>query len=508
MRRAARFHVAIPAVFLLGLVACSDAPVLLDEGGERTPQVVNGTVHNGHPAVGLLYVTDGNQGALCTATLVGSQTVLTAAHCTVMEKSPPYTKFPKMEFYINGQWPAGGSLTGTKYNVISATYHPGYNSAGVPVADVAVLRLASPVQGVQPMRVAPNPTYAGEQVRFVGYGKTGNDNNDSGVKRTAVNTVEQLAGHYFTYVGAQGSEGNTCSGDSGSSVFATRSGEEVIVGIHSAGTCALGDNAFDITGYSMRADTYYGWIEQTAQGDLYKGSTGGGSNPGPTGPTDTGAPTVAILSPANNAQVGPSFLVNASAKDDTGVKLVRLLVDGQPVGQTNAPPYQFQVQNQPTGQHQLRIEAMDNAGKTGSASVNVTVTTSAQPPAQPPSEPPPTEPPASPPATPPVTRGYGEPCAGGQDCQSNLCALDPVTGATFCTKACSLDYDSCPTGNVCHPTGAVPICGPSHDGPGASDDGSMAQIQGACAFAPATSTAAPLPLSLLALLGLLALRRR
>jgi len=480
MRRASA---TIAAALLLGLGGCTDAPLLLEDSGERATQVVNGMADLGHAAVGLLVAPNGAN--LCTATLVGSQTLLTGAHCATSPIS-------QLAFYVNGQL-TNGAITGTKHQVASGSIHPGFNAAGnLPAADVAVLRLAAPVQGVQPMRVSANATFVGEQVRLVGYGQTGKDKDDAGTKRTAVNTVEQLAAATFSYKGAQGGEGNTCSGDGGSSVLAVRNGEEVIVGIASTDTCALDDNPATITGHAMRADHYYPWIEQAAQGDLYKGGTGSG---GSTGPSDTGPPEVTIVSPAPNAQVDPSFAVNATATDDTGIKLVRLLVDGQPAGQTNTAPFQFQVQNQPAGQHQIRVEATDTTGKSGAAVVTVTVTES---PSTPPSNPPP---PSPPPPPPDGTRGYGEPCGGDRDCQSNLCALDPVARATYCTQTCSLDHDACPAGHICHLSGSITICGPHYDGPGG--EGSIVELQGACAVAPAASGNAPLSLLVLALLALL-----
>lgn len=264
----------------------------------------------------------------------------------------------------------------------------------------------------------------------------------------------------------------------------------MIVGVSSAMDLNKAGSPSGHTSYIMRADQYYGWIEQTAQGDLYKG-----------GPWDTSDPTVAIVSPAADAEVDPSFTVSATATDDTGIKQVRALVDGEVVGQGASGPFQFEVQGQAAGKHTIEVEATDAVAKTVVVSISVTVKQPDQPPS--PGETPPSA--SGGEASPGGGRGYGEPCTVSRDCQSNLCALDPVSGVTFCTRSCDLDSASCPGGAICHPgsadTSSVSICGrlPS--------DGNVVVLVGACSFA-GTASDAPTPL-VLALLGLaLGLRRR
>jgi hypothetical protein len=88
----------------LALGGCSDAPILIGAPtGERSSAIAHGSIDPGHPAVGLLNIKypDGT-GYYCTGGLVGSRTVLTAAHCVVKGKSAPYTSPSSIHFYING----------------------------------------------------------------------------------------------------------------------------------------------------------------------------------------------------------------------------------------------------------------------------------------------------------------------------------------------------------------------------------------------------------------------
>jgi V8-like Glu-specific endopeptidase len=495
------------ATTLLLAVGCTDAPILVgldDTPGHRSQAIVNGQLDPSRPAVGLLLSEfPNNKAGLCTASLVGPKTVLTAAHCVVYDKQPPIqTLASNATFVINGTYKAG-VVTGTKYPVASYDYHPSYSPGATAVADVAVLRLATAVQDVQPIRVAKGPTYQGEQVILVGYGRTGKDKSDSGEKRSAKNTVEELNSSQFTYKGALGGEGCTCSGDSGSPVLAPRNGEEVQVGVHSAGTCAVSDDPNTITGYSGRADIFYGWIEGAAQGDLYKG-----------GPVDTSPPKIAILQPAADSQVTPGFEVRASVQDDGVIKAVQLLVDGQPAGELGQPPFEFKVADLSQGSHQIRVEAEDKVGHRSSAVATVTViqpklfgtpctgnsecesgrcvsgpdqsycsrgcSTATDCPTgfdcvgavcvakdgglAPGS---------------PSNGAFGQPCDGPQDCVSGLCARNPATGVNFCTATCSVEQSDCPGATVCHATSPMPLCGPLNEPPGLGPQGDGALV-GAC----------------------------
>jgi MYXO-CTERM domain-containing protein len=330
------------------LAGCSYDPAALDpdELAQLESPILNGSVDNGHPAVGLL-TTQG--WGFCTATLVGTRTVLTAAHCVVTEKQPPYTLQPQLG------WSPDGS---TIYPAASVTYHPGYDAK--LHNDVAVVRLAKAVTGITPMQIATTAPAQGETVTLVGYGYTADKATETfGTKRKTHNLIGKVTPTDIVFYGATGSVGNICNGDSGGPAFAMRGGKELLVGIHSFGIGACG-----IEEHDARSDVHRGWIAGQAQGNLYQG--------GPL--PDTQPPQVQILSPSSQAQLGPSFSIQVQATDDRGISRVEFLVNGQLRDTRHkASSVVFQVANLPPGTHNLRVEALDQAGHRASSLVQIVV---------------------------------------------------------------------------------------------------------------------------------------
>ena len=332
----------ISSLLLVSLLACNDAPILLeDDVAQTNGAVVNGTVDSGHPAIGALH--SGNKAA-CTATLIGKRTVLTAAHC-VTTKNPPYQVLSPVHFYI------GKMYYGTKYRAVAVHVHSAY--AGGNKADVAVLRLDREVSGVTPIPIAMTSPTKGETIVIVGYGKTGEKGQPFGTKRKASNQIDKVTSTTYSMYGSSGSEGNVCNGDSGGPSLATRKGVETVIGVHSTKLNYCGWGATD-----MRVDAYYSWIYSKAQGDIYAGA-----------PLDTTPPQVSIASPNNGASVGPNFTVTVSASDDTGVTRLVLFLNAQKVGEKTSGPFSFPLSNVPWGTHTLEAVAHDGANHTTSASI-------------------------------------------------------------------------------------------------------------------------------------------
>jgi secreted trypsin-like serine protease len=235
-------------------------------GADRGTFIVNGKDENGYPSVGMLIGP-----GICTATLIGKQTVLTAGHC-VASPGQYRVRFGALEVMV-----------------ASITSHPKYDPAlalkrPLPVEfsdhDLAVLRLGAAPPSIAPTPIATQPPSIGDSASLVGFGNTYYQASNYGTKRKATSylsgrsSYRLLLGYLVTPV-VSGS-GSTCTGDSGGPAFVQMAGREVQVGVLSATNCA---------GYSLHAriDSQLDWIKNAAGGDLVLAS---GSS-APTSPAAT-----------------------------------------------------------------------------------------------------------------------------------------------------------------------------------------------------------------------------
>jgi V8-like Glu-specific endopeptidase len=410
------------------------------EPGLELQPIVNGQQDSGHPQVG--HLSSGAE-TLCTATVIGRRTVLTAAHC-VTRTGPNNVAFPVLFTLDSFLSPTTASRV---------TVHPDY-LYDIYGADIAVVELAKPISGVQPADLPDKAPRVGQQVELVGFGITSTDDwKTGGVKRITLNTVASVTQHLVSYNGSTGSVGNICSGDSGGPTFSTVGGKEVLIGVHSTGSRPCGSRGNDV-----RTDVYRDWIIKTAKGDV-------GSD------VDTFPPSVTITAPSSNSTVSSSFQVKVTATDKVGVNRVELHIDGVKTQTATAPPYEFQLTNVPPGMQFIVALAYDKVGNLGRDTLAVTVV----------------------PQTPRL--GFGSGCSEDADCKGGLCVDNPRTGNGFCSSACG----ACPAGYSCQTAGSRRACLPA-----AQDEG--AATGGGCSVSPAAaSPAASWPPGVLMLLVVLVL---
>jgi V8-like Glu-specific endopeptidase len=237
-----RLPPALLALFLAGCLAPSDGSH--ERLGERETFIVNGTIDNGHPGVGIVHSAGS---AACTGTLIEADKVLTAAHC-VLSKNPPYQYLQPINFYIGG-------FNGQQYTAKSVAAHPSYS--GGNKSDVAVIWLNKKVTSTSPYPIAVQGQLpkTGETITMVGYGLIGENVGQFGTKRKATNVVADVWSEVFYYDGAGGTKSTVCSGDSGGPTFGIRNGKETVIGVHSTSEQGCKDRGFD-----MRVDTFASWI--------------------------------------------------------------------------------------------------------------------------------------------------------------------------------------------------------------------------------------------------------
>ena len=250
-------------------------------------KIVNGVIDNLHPTVGLF-----NNDGECSATLIGCQTVLTAAHCICELADGTDLGGAACAARPDLVGPAGKLVFfqhAGLFTLSRIAVDPAYD-AHSGVSDVAILHLAAPVTNIAPSplnRVSHPPL--GLTGEIVGFGTTQTTSTDDGIKRRGAATVAAcdppaagfVCWNFKDPLGAPGSNSDTCFGDSGGPLFLSLGGQTVVAGVTSSGTnpnCEPVDNAFDDDVFSDLA-----WIQSEGGADLAATSCGTGPQIGGTG---------------------------------------------------------------------------------------------------------------------------------------------------------------------------------------------------------------------------------
>lgn len=288
--------------FRRGLVPLVAACLVFAAGTAAAgPRIVNGLNTQDFPTTGALLYSQGgainntNASSWCTGTLIGCQTFLTAAHCVNEDTNATH-------YWVYLQH---GGLAA----VSSIAFHPSYNP-NLSGRDVAVIKLSSPVTGIDPTPI--NTTHDLQALGLglggvvSGFGRTGGGS-DYGVKRygdivTADCNTSETNGEsndvlvcwdYASPVGPAGTDSNTCNGDSGGPLFMDFAGTTEVVGITSAGV-AVDCQAFD---HSWDASVYHNasWIN---------GQLGADSTSSCGGLAPVGDSSVLVLQDSGNLSSG------------------------------------------------------------------------------------------------------------------------------------------------------------------------------------------------------------
>jgi V8-like Glu-specific endopeptidase len=224
-------------------VTISDATAQSEQG------IIGGTADNGKdPEIyGLILQT--SQGmAICSSTLIGSRTLLTAAHCTEATQIYASNADDLM---------AAAHNPSQLLNVVEMRPHPQWdsqhNDAGY---DVALLLLEHPVaQKPKQWNSTAIDSLVGKPIRMVGYGVQ-DDRQTSGEKMEVAQTFASIDSQFLKFDQSNGH--GACFGDSGGpALYTFPDGVERVVGVTS-----FGEDQCQFNAYYTRLDTYDAFITQ------------------------------------------------------------------------------------------------------------------------------------------------------------------------------------------------------------------------------------------------------
>jgi hypothetical protein len=255
-------------LLLLSSNEAGGADVRLDKPMPPLPRIVNGIETRDYPTTGaLMYGSNPDMASLlCSGTLIGCQTFLTAGHCVEDDADPAH-------YFVFLQH-AG------IFAVSSVTSRPDYS---FPEGDVAVIKLSVPETGISPTPIntheSPPPGTAGI---IVGFGRAGGADFDYGLKRygsvttaTCINGISDVTSVCWNFespLGPPGTDSNTCNGDSGGPLLIDFGTGDTLAGITSGGisdNCLPADASFDANVFHYRT-----WIEAEGGADLGNSTCG------------------------------------------------------------------------------------------------------------------------------------------------------------------------------------------------------------------------------------------
>ena len=239
------------------------------------PLIVNGVTTFSYPAVGALLLYEDTSASslygMCSGTLIGCRTFLTAAHCVCPDNTSDAASCERRGIVDPATLRVFFQHAGF-FSVSAISISPQYSFA--VSGDVAAVTLGEPVTGIAPSPInSVRRPEVGTAGTIAGFGTTMQGRrspDDSGIKRQGAITTAACADGIpdDTHLCWQfsGSGSNTCEGDSGGPLFIDFGSGAVLAGVTSGGNsadCLAPDVGFDSDVFVNRT-----WIVSAAGADL------------------------------------------------------------------------------------------------------------------------------------------------------------------------------------------------------------------------------------------------
>ena len=223
-------------VIALAVTACS-APEIPAGGdaddarlGQVASPVINGQLDTTHQAVVAIVLQEGQQGGLCSGTIVKTDPVthigwvLTAAHCVDI---PPV-------FVLQGNDFAAPSGV-LRYDIVDYKADPNYPDATGSPYDFAMIRIAGVDASTPtiPLVTSPDSLGVGTSVVSVGYGRTTLIAAGAGDQNTVRRRVSKQLSQVGQSIAYNMQSNGICQGDSGGPVIVGSGSAERVAGVHS-----------------------------------------------------------------------------------------------------------------------------------------------------------------------------------------------------------------------------------------------------------------------------------